>query len=114
MEIVDLASAKGKKELAELMAKADVLVQNLKPGALDRLGFGVEMLRKTHPRLIACSISGYGESGPLAERKAYDLLIQANPASARSLAARPNRRASASRSSISRPARPRIRQSLKP
>jgi crotonobetainyl-CoA:carnitine CoA-transferase CaiB-like acyl-CoA transferase len=54
-----------------------VLVQNLKPGALGRLGFGAQALRARHPKLICCAISGYGETGPLAERKAYDLLIQA-------------------------------------
>ncbi|MCA0421158.1 MAG: CoA transferase [Proteobacteria bacterium] len=75
--VVDLASPQGKEILNELLARADVLVQNLKPGALARLGFGPEALRKCHPRLICCSISGYGETGPLAERKAYDLLIQA-------------------------------------
>ncbi|SDN41649.1 CaiB/BaiF CoA-transferase family protein [Ensifer sp. YR511] len=75
--IVDLASAEGKQQLADLLAKGDVLVQNLKPGSLDRLGFGPEKLRETYPRLIVCSISGYGETGPLADRKAYDLLIQA-------------------------------------
>ena len=75
--IVDLASAAGKQALADLLAKADILVQNLKPGALDRLGFGPQKLRQDHPSLIVCSISGYGETGPLAQRKAYDLLIQA-------------------------------------
>jgi crotonobetainyl-CoA:carnitine CoA-transferase CaiB-like acyl-CoA transferase len=63
--------------LRQLLAEADVLVQNLKPGALERLGFPSAELRRTNPRLIICSISGYGETGPLAERKAYDLLIQA-------------------------------------
>src|SRR5690606_11997056 len=63
--------------LAELLADADVLVQNLKPGALTRLGFGAERLRQDFPRLITCSITGYGEEGPMADRKAYDLLIQA-------------------------------------
>ncbi len=75
--VVDLASPAGKETLRRLVAKADVMVQNLKPGALARLGFGIPELRKAHPRLICCSISGYGEAGPLAERKAYDLLIQA-------------------------------------
>lgn len=75
--IVDLASTEGKETLRGLLARADILVQNLKPGALDRLGFGSNSLRRTWPRLIACSISGYGESGPLANRKAYDLLVQA-------------------------------------
>lgn len=75
--VVDLAAPEGKATLRQLLANADVLVQNLKPGALGRLGFGLEQLRERHPRLICCSISGYGETGPYAERKAYDLLIQA-------------------------------------
>lgn len=75
--VIDLSSASGKTALGELIKRADVLLQNLKPGALARLGFGVETLRQTYPRLITCSISGYGESGAMAERKAYDLLIQA-------------------------------------
>ena len=74
---IDLAGKAGKAALAGLIARADVVVQNLKPGALDRLGFGPEALRKANPRLIVCSISGYGETGPMADRKAYDLLIQA-------------------------------------
>jgi formyl-CoA transferase len=60
-----------------MLAKADVFVQNLKPGALAKLGFAVARLRKDYPKLICCSISGYGESGPYKSRKAYDLLIQA-------------------------------------
>lgn len=75
--VVDIASDDGKKTLGDLLSKADILVQNLKPGALDRLGFGPEKLREMHPRLIVCSISGYGDTGPLTDRKAYDLLIQA-------------------------------------
>ncbi|TXN73683.1 CaiB/BaiF CoA-transferase family protein [Methylobacterium sp. WL6] len=75
--VIDLATKAGKESLRTLVAGADVLIQNLKPGALDRLGFGIETLCRLHPRLIACSISGYGETGPLASRKAYDLLIQA-------------------------------------
>ncbi len=74
---IDLADTAGRARLEALLASADVLVQNLKPGALARLGFGVERLRRDYPRLITCSISGYGETGPYAERKAYDLLIQA-------------------------------------
>lgn len=74
---LDLAGAEGKAVLSELIASADILVQNLKPGALARLGFGPEALRERHPRLIVCSISGYGDTGPMAARKAYDLLIQA-------------------------------------
>ena len=74
---LDLATPQGQQALGDLLAKADVLVQNLRPGALGRLGFAPKQLRTLNPRLIACSISGYGESGPLAQRKAYDLLIQA-------------------------------------
>lgn len=75
--VVDLATDAGKQTLGTLIAGADVLVQNLKPGAIGRLGFPLEQIRKEHPKLIMCSISGYGDSGPLAQRKAYDLLIQA-------------------------------------
>jgi len=75
--VVDIASAEGKAELARLIASADVVVQNLKPGAFARLGFAPEVLRKQYPALIICSISGYGDTGPMADRKAYDLLIQA-------------------------------------
>jgi len=75
--VLDLATAQDRAELGRLIGQADILVQNLKPGALARLGFPVEELRAKHKRLICCSISGYGDKGPLAERKAYDLLIQA-------------------------------------
>jgi itaconate CoA-transferase len=61
-----------------LIASADVLVQNLVPGAMARLGLDLGELRRAHPRLIICSISGYGLSGPYRDRKAYDLLIQAD------------------------------------
>ena len=74
---LDLASQKGKARLKELIGGADVVVQNLKRGSLARLGFDPEDLVRDNPRLIVCSISGYGEGGPLADRKAYDLLIQA-------------------------------------
>ncbi len=75
--VLDLASRKDKALLEAMLAKADVFVQNLKPGAIGKLGFAVDRLRKDYPRLICCSISGYGESGPYAQRKAYDMLIQA-------------------------------------
>ena len=75
--VLDLAKPTDKALLEAMLAKADVFVQNLKPGAIAKLGFAVERLRRDHPRLIVCSISGYGESGPYAARKAYDLLIQA-------------------------------------
>ena len=62
--------------LAALVAKADVIVQNLAPGAAARLGLSEERLRPTHPGIILCDISGYGSFGPYRDRKAYDLLIQ--------------------------------------
>ena len=62
--------------LRKLVTKADVFLQNLAPGAVERLGLGAEALRKEHPRLIWCGISGYGPAGPYAGKKAYDLLVQ--------------------------------------
>jgi len=75
--VLDLGKAEDKTLLEAMLKKADVFVQNLKPGALAKLGFPMSRLRNQFPRLICCSISGYGESGPYAQRKAYDLLIQA-------------------------------------
>ena len=75
--VLDLAKPQDKALLAAMLKRADVFVQNLKPGAVDKLGFSVSRLRRDHPRLICCSISGYGDSGPHAARKAYDMLIQA-------------------------------------
>ncbi len=74
---LDLRTDAGRARLEGLLGRADVLVQNLKRGALGRLGFTPERLARDHPRLIACAITGYGEDGPMADRKAYDLLIQA-------------------------------------
>jgi itaconate CoA-transferase len=75
--VIDLATQEGRQALEDLIATADVLIQNLKPGSMDKLGFTLERLRKDYPKLICCTITGYGHSGPYAERKAYDLLIQA-------------------------------------
>ena len=75
--VLDLDKRADKALLAAMLARADVFVQNLKPGAVGKLGFAIAKLRRKHPRLICCSISGFGESGPLAKRKAYDMLIQA-------------------------------------
>jgi itaconate CoA-transferase len=75
--VVDLRREKDRALFEALIAEADVFIQNLKPGAIDRMGYSVDSLCQKHPRLIGCSISGYGESGPMAERKAYDLLVQA-------------------------------------
>lgn len=74
---LDLEDEAGRASLRGLLKGADVLIQNLKPGALARLGFAPADLRRADPRLITCSISGYGETGLMADRKAYDLLIQA-------------------------------------
>jgi itaconate CoA-transferase len=73
---LDLKQPQAKDVLDRLTARADVFVQNLAPGAVERLGLGAERLRERHPRLIWCGISGYGPSGPYARKKAYDLLVQ--------------------------------------
>jgi itaconate CoA-transferase len=73
---LDVKHAEARPVLGKLLAKADVLVQNLAPGAAARLGLGYDQLSKSHPRLIVCDISGYGADGPYAHKKAYDLLIQ--------------------------------------
>jgi itaconate CoA-transferase len=75
--VVDLSTNSGQQELEALIASADVLLQNLKPGSMDKLGFSLERLRKDYPALVCCTITGYGDEGPYAHRKAYDLLIQA-------------------------------------
>jgi crotonobetainyl-CoA:carnitine CoA-transferase CaiB-like acyl-CoA transferase len=73
---LDIKSADGQAVLAALVGRADVLVQNLAPGAAERAGFGARELRSRHPRLITCSVSGYGSGGPYQHKKAYDLLVQ--------------------------------------
>jgi len=73
---VDIKSEDGKAILRALLGKADVLVQNLAPGAADRLGLSFEVLSAQFPSLIVCNISGYGQGGPYCDKKAYDLLIQ--------------------------------------
>ena len=74
---LDLKEEPDRAHLAAMIGKADVFIQNLAPGVISRLGFDMEDLRRRHPRLITCSISGYGEEGPSAHLKAYDLLVQA-------------------------------------
>lgn len=73
---IDLKDPADAALIARLIARADVFVQNLAPGAAARAGFGSAELRARHPRLITCDITGYGESGPAATMKAYDFLIQ--------------------------------------
>src|SRR3954470_1154726 len=75
--VLDLTKGEDKALLERMLAKADVFIQNLKPGAVGKLGFSIERLRRDYPKLICCSISGFGESGPYAKRKSYDLLVQA-------------------------------------
>jgi itaconate CoA-transferase len=73
---LDVKHAEAPAILEKLISRADVFVQNLAPGAAERLGLGAGTLRARHPRLIWCGISGYGPSGPYAHKKAYDLLVQ--------------------------------------
>jgi itaconate CoA-transferase len=77
---LDVKHPLAKEVLARLLEKADVFLQNLAPGAADRLGLGAAELRARHPRLVWCGISGYGPAGPYAHKKAYDLLVQCEAA----------------------------------
>ena len=74
---LDVKSPHAAEILARLLASADVFVENLAPGASERLGLSADTLRARYPRLIVCSVSGYGDTGPYASKKAYDLLVQA-------------------------------------
>jgi itaconate CoA-transferase len=73
---LDLKSAAGLSALTALIGRADVFVQNLAPGAAERMGLSARALRATDPKLIVCDVSGYAPDGPLGDRRAYDLLIQ--------------------------------------
>jgi itaconate CoA-transferase len=74
---LDLKRTEAQGILRDLLSKCDIFVHNLAPGAVERLGFSLRALRADYPRLIICQISGYGTSGPFRNKKAYDLLIQA-------------------------------------
>ncbi len=74
---VDLKADDDLALVRRMLARADIFIQNLVPGATERLGIGSAVLREVHPRLITCDISGYGSSGPYRDKKAYDLLVQA-------------------------------------
>jgi crotonobetainyl-CoA:carnitine CoA-transferase CaiB-like acyl-CoA transferase len=74
---LDAKTEDGRAVLRELLDRADVFVHNLAPGAVDRLGFGPDELRREFPRLVDCSISGYGETGDWSDKRSYDLLAQA-------------------------------------
>jgi crotonobetainyl-CoA:carnitine CoA-transferase CaiB-like acyl-CoA transferase len=77
---LNLKEEAAREILNRLLERADVFVQNLAPGATERLGFGTETVRSRYPRLITCDISGYGASGPYRDKKAYDLLVQCEAA----------------------------------
>jgi itaconate CoA-transferase len=74
--VLDLHRPSDRDVLSALLARADVFVHNLVPGAIDRLGFGWETVHGAWPGLISCAISGYGQNGPYSSRKAFDLLLQ--------------------------------------
>ena len=74
---LNLKDEADKSILAAMIASADVFIQNLAPGAIERMGFAMEELLARHPSLICCSITGYGRDGPYRDQKAYDLLVQA-------------------------------------
>jgi crotonobetainyl-CoA:carnitine CoA-transferase CaiB-like acyl-CoA transferase len=75
--VLDLKQPEGCATLGRLIARADVFLHNLAPGAVDRLGFGYDALAAAHPRLVWCGISGYGPDGPYRDKRAYDILVQA-------------------------------------
>jgi itaconate CoA-transferase len=75
--VLDIKGPADRALLDSLLAKADVFIQNLAPGAVDRLGLGAQTLRGKHPKLITCDVSSYGVEGPYSQRKGYDLLLQA-------------------------------------
>jgi crotonobetainyl-CoA:carnitine CoA-transferase CaiB-like acyl-CoA transferase len=77
---LDLKTPSGRDVMTRLLEHADVFLHNLAPGAVDRLGLDAVSLRARHPRLVICAISGYGTSGPLRQRRAYDLLVQSEAA----------------------------------
>jgi crotonobetainyl-CoA:carnitine CoA-transferase CaiB-like acyl-CoA transferase len=73
---LNLKEHRGQEVLWRLLGRADVLVENFRPGTIDRLGFGYETVHARLPRLVYCSISGFGQTGPYRERPAYDLIVQ--------------------------------------
>jgi formyl-CoA transferase len=75
--VLDLKTAEGKEAMRRLAARADVLIENFRPGVMDRLGLGWEVLSAANPRLVWCSLTGFGEAGPLREAAGYDQVLQA-------------------------------------
>jgi CoA:oxalate CoA-transferase len=74
---LDLKSPRDREILERLLANTDVLVENFRPGVMDRLGFGAERLARTHPHIVYSSISGFGQTGPYSDHAAYDTVVQA-------------------------------------
>jgi formyl-CoA transferase len=72
---LNLKASEGREVLLALVRKSDVLLENFRPGTMDKLGFGYRTLAKVNPRLVYCSVSGFGESGPEAHRAGYDLVL---------------------------------------
>jgi crotonobetainyl-CoA:carnitine CoA-transferase CaiB-like acyl-CoA transferase len=75
--VLDLKEPRDRAVCGDILRRADVFVHNLAPGAVERLGFGYDTLARDNPRVVWCGISGYGPDGPLRDRKAYDMLVQA-------------------------------------
>ena len=73
---LNLKSAEGQRILWKLIERADVLLENFRPGVLDKLGFGYDAVSKTNPRMVYCSISGFGQTGPYRDRPGYDVIAQ--------------------------------------
>jgi len=74
---IDLRTQEGKDLLKDFVAKADMLIENFRPGVAARLGLDFDVLQALNPRLVMCSISGFGQSGPYRDRPAYDIIVQA-------------------------------------
>jgi itaconate CoA-transferase len=100
--VLDLVKDEDKALLRAMLKRADIFVQNLKPGTVEKLGFPISRLRRDYPNLICCSISGFGEAGRSPSAKPTICSFRPRPGSRRSPARR-SRRASACRSSMSRP-----------
>src|SRR5471030_1123195 len=74
---LDIKSPRDRELLERMFAKADVVVENFRPGVMDRLGYGAEHLARTHPHLVYASISGFGHTGPFSDLPGYDMVVQA-------------------------------------
>ncbi|MEI9963436.1 MAG: CoA transferase [Caulobacteraceae bacterium] len=75
--VLDIKSPRDRELLEQLLGRADVLVENFRPGVMDRLGYGAERIAKTHPHIVYCSISGFGQTGPFSDLPGYDMVVQA-------------------------------------